>query len=254
MAKLGTFVWYDIMTRDVDAASRFYTQLFGWTVRSIDMGGGVTYAMLQNGDQPFGGLMALPDAAAPSQWIGYIGVPELAETVARSKQLGAQVHREPTLIPNVGRFALLADPSGAVFAWFQGNVPPTSPVARHTEIGDVGWAELMTADLPRVRSFYAELAGWNVDSAMDMGDVGLYVMAKSEDEPVAGMVGKAPDMPGSSWSHYINVSSTDETVQKAKALGAHVLVGPEDVPGMVRFALLNDPTGALFGVAQSLQR
>ncbi len=254
MVRNGTFDWYDIMSRDVDVTTRFYTQLFGWTCKAVDMGPMGTYPMLHNGEQAFGGITRLREGEATSHWLGYLSTTDLDAAVGRTRQHGGLIRVPPTPIPGVGRFSVITDPGGAVVSLFQGNDPPTGPTARHTEVGDVGWAELMSAELPRARAFYTEVVGWDVSASIDMGEVGLYVLVKVGEEGVGGMVAKPPTLPASNWSFYVNVESADAVVEKAKSLGATVLVGPEDVPDMVRFALLTDPTGALFGVAQPLRK
>jgi uncharacterized protein len=115
----GIFSWNELMTRDAAASARFYTTLFGWSREEIDMQG-VTYNMFKSGDRAVGGMLTLPPEAQsmPVMWMPYVTVESLEASVDRAKELGATVHKEITTIP-MGRFAILADPQGAVIGLWQ---------------------------------------------------------------------------------------------------------------------------------------
>jgi predicted enzyme related to lactoylglutathione lyase len=112
MAPEGLFVWDELATGDVDGAQRFYEQVFGWT--TSDMGdeyGG--YRIFNRGETGVAGLMALPDPSVPVRWQPYVYVEDPDATVAKARELGAQVPLEPMDVPNVGRLAVIVDPQGA---------------------------------------------------------------------------------------------------------------------------------------------
>src|SRR6266511_3969071 len=115
----GVFVWDELMTTDVEAAKAFYGEVLGWTSRDQDMGG-MTYTLFQrSGDTAVGGCMARPEGVeAPPHWTVYIATDDVDASVVRAKELGANVFVEPTDIPNMGRFAVLQDPTGAAFGIF----------------------------------------------------------------------------------------------------------------------------------------
>jgi uncharacterized protein len=108
------FVWDELGTSDVDGAARFYEDVFGWTAEDAgpEFGG---YRLFKQGETNVGGLMAVPDPSIPTHWLPYVGVEDTDATVAKAKGLGARVVVEPMDIPQTGRFAVLADPQGAVF-------------------------------------------------------------------------------------------------------------------------------------------
>jgi predicted enzyme related to lactoylglutathione lyase len=111
----GTFVWDELTTTDVDGAKSFYGDVFGWTFHDEDMGG-MTYSVVQNAGSDIGGLMARPEGFdIPTHWKVYIASDDADATVAKATELGATVKVEPTDVPDVGRFAVLQDPVGAVF-------------------------------------------------------------------------------------------------------------------------------------------
>jgi uncharacterized protein len=115
----GIFSWNELMTRDAAASAKFYTTLFGWSREEMDMQG-FTYNMFKSGDRAVGGMLTLPPEAhsMPVMWMPYVTVENLEASVDRAKKLGATVHKEITAIP-MGRFAILADPQGAVIGLWQ---------------------------------------------------------------------------------------------------------------------------------------
>jgi hypothetical protein len=108
------------MCVDTKTAIRFYTQLFGWKTREVDMGPGGPYTMIANGDRDIGGVVAAKASDGhPSRWLGYVATDEVDATTKKVESLGGKVAVPPTDIPGVGRFAVLQDPVGAVIALFR---------------------------------------------------------------------------------------------------------------------------------------
>ena len=130
---MGTFLWgetnslcwNELTTTDAAAATKFYVGLFGWKTEAWPMGD-FTYTVLKNGDVPIAGVMPQPKemAGAPTSWTAYFAVSDCDATVKKAEKLGGKTFVPPTDIPNVGRFSILADPEGAVFAVIK-NAPPT---------------------------------------------------------------------------------------------------------------------------------
>jgi predicted enzyme related to lactoylglutathione lyase len=111
---VGVFVWDELGTTDVDAAQRFYEDVFGWTTDDPgpEYGG---YKIFNRGDRGVAGLMTNPDASIPPHWQPYVAVDDPDATAAKAKELGATVLAEPMDVPKVGRIAVLSDPQGATF-------------------------------------------------------------------------------------------------------------------------------------------
>ncbi len=108
----GTFCWDELQARDVDAAKKFYPALFGWKMKESP-----EYTEWHNGDTPIGGMMqSQAPPQVPAYWLPYFAVDDCDATVNKAKESGAQVFVGPMNYPGVGRFALLGDPQGAVFA------------------------------------------------------------------------------------------------------------------------------------------
>ena len=121
----GAFLWNELATSDIDAAKKFYGDVFGWTSRDMDMGGGMTYSIFERpGGGDVGGGMPLTEDmkthGVPPNWLAYLGTDDVDASAEKAKELGATVHMEPTDIEGVGRFSVLQDPTGAAFALFKG--------------------------------------------------------------------------------------------------------------------------------------
>ncbi len=115
----GTFCWNELMTRDAATAKKFYTELFGWTTEDSDMGEMGTYTMIKNGDKEVGGMMQMGDNVpeqVPAHWLSYIAVDDVDATVKKATDMGANICVPPTDIPNIGRFSVFTDPTGAGIA------------------------------------------------------------------------------------------------------------------------------------------
>jgi len=121
-----SLTWNELMTNDVDKAGAFYTNLFGYSAETRDMGG-FNYTSFMNGEQPAGGMMAItPEMGEgiPPHWAAYLAVEDCDDTVARAESLGGKVVVPASDIPGVGRFAFIADPQGAVFGVIKLANPP----------------------------------------------------------------------------------------------------------------------------------
>jgi uncharacterized protein len=120
-ASQGTFVWDELLTSDVGAAKSFYGEIFGWKSSDMDMGEGRTYTLFNKADDAnvAGCLAPPPGSEAPPHWYPYLATDDVDQTTAKAKELGATVYMEPTSMPDVGRFSVLADPAGATFGLLQ---------------------------------------------------------------------------------------------------------------------------------------
>jgi predicted enzyme related to lactoylglutathione lyase len=113
----GTFGWCELATPDVDAARRFYTELFGWTARE-SKNSDMPYTEWVAHDQPIGGMMPLmpQHGDAPPHWLPYVMVDDCDATVQKASAAGGSVCVSPMDIPHVGRIAVFNDPTGAMLA------------------------------------------------------------------------------------------------------------------------------------------
>jgi predicted enzyme related to lactoylglutathione lyase len=117
IGQTGALCWNEVATRDTHKAGEFYTQLFGWTAKTEDMGG-TLYTVFFKGDQMSAGMIQItPEwGDVPPHWMLYLAVDDCDASVERVKSLGGQVLVPPRDIPGTGRFAVLQDPQGAAFS------------------------------------------------------------------------------------------------------------------------------------------
>jgi predicted enzyme related to lactoylglutathione lyase len=112
------FVHIELGTTDVNKAKAFYGSLFNWTLEDMPMPSG-TYTMIKVGEGTGGGIMKHPVPGAPSAWLAYVQVDDIAASTKKAKSLGANIMQDVTEIPTVGSFSVLIDPTGAAIALFQ---------------------------------------------------------------------------------------------------------------------------------------
>ena len=156
--------------------------------------------------------------------------------------------RPGTDIPGVGRFAVVADPQGAVFMLFRdaGGTPPPPP-ANDTP-GLVGWHELMAADGEKALAFYQEFFGWKKDERVRHGADGRLLSVLDRDGEIGGMMTKPPQVPFACWRYYFNVDGIDAAAARVTANGGKVLNGPMEVPGGSFVLHATDPEGGFFAL------
>ncbi len=248
----GRFVWYELMTTDPEAATAFYGAVIGWSAAGSGVPG-VRYTILSTGEVPVGGLMALPpnvrDAGGRPGWLGYVGVEDVDAAAAKVTAAGGHIHHAPTDIPTVGRFAVAADPQGAMFCLFRGNdadmpVPPPVSMAP----GRIGWHELYANDPQTAFAFYAGEFGWTKAQAIDMGEMGTYQLFAIEGVDAGGMMARPPMVPAPAWLYYFAVPEIEAAVGRVKQHGGQVMHGPMQVPGGAMVAQCLDPQGAVFAM------
>ena len=248
--KHGAFVWYELMTTDTKAAEAFYDDVVGWT--SVDSGmPDANYTLFKTNDLRVAGLMTMPESALtmniPPAWLGYVGVDDVDAAAKKLAKLGGTVHRQPEDIPGVGRFAVVADPHGAVFALFKGD--GEMPDIKQMDPGSIGWHELMAGDLATDLPFYQEMFGWKKDEGIDMGDMGTYQLFAHNGAQIGGMMTKPATVPAPPyWGFYFNVDALDAAIARSTAKGGKVVNGPMEVPGGAWVVNCVDPQGACFNL------
>jgi predicted enzyme related to lactoylglutathione lyase len=119
---VGSFCWDELLSTDPEGAAQFYSKLLGYAVdEAMDMGPMGKYRIFKRGDRQTAGLMKVPPGAPQhSHWLTYIAVKNVDEAARNARELGAKVLMEAQDIPKVGRFVVLADPTGAAVCLFTG--------------------------------------------------------------------------------------------------------------------------------------
>jgi predicted enzyme related to lactoylglutathione lyase len=118
VGEASTLCWTELVTGDVDGAKAFYGGLFGWTTKSSSTGSAPDYVEIYREEQPIGGFLPRKEGwdQIPAHWMPYFFVVDCDAAVARAIELGGSVPVPAMDIPEVGRFAVLSDPSGAHFS------------------------------------------------------------------------------------------------------------------------------------------
>jgi uncharacterized protein len=246
----GRFVWYELMTTDVEAAKAFYAKVVGWGTRDASMPG-MAYTLFTVGEATVSGLMNLPEdlrkMGAQPHWLGYVGVNDVDAATNRIKRLGGAVHIPPTNIPDIGRLSIVADPQMAMLALVERLNTGQEQPAELDKPGRVGWHELLAADWKKAFAFYAELFDWQKADA-GIHPTGTYQLFSAGGRTIGGMFTKPLTVPVPFWLYYFNIGDIDAAAQRVKAGGGEILEGPVDVPGGGRVARCTDPQGAMFAL------
>ena len=245
----GRFVWHELMTSDPTAAQDFYGHVVGWSTSQWG-DGPEHYTMWMAGQTPVGGVMAVPEEAkkmgAPPKWLAYVEVPDVDATVDDAVALGATVLAPAQSVPDVGRFAVMQDPQGATFAVMASANPMVDE--GDPQPLEFSWHELTVNELSGAVGFYEKLFGWEKKGEFDMGPMGAYHMYGRDRFTYGGMMKKTADMPAPYWLHYVRVDSADAAADRAQKAGGTLILGPMEVPGGDRVAVMIDPQGAAFAV------
>src|ERR1051325_8013747 len=213
----GRFVWHELMTADPAAAQTFYKSVVGWETQKWG-DGSADYTMWMAGATPVGGVLPLTEEAksmgARPSWTAYVEVPNVDDTIAETTTRGGSVIVPAQTVAEVGRFAILRDPQGAVFAVITNATPLGDE--QDPERGTFSWHELMTTDWKSAAEFYSAIFGWDKKSEMDMGDMGTYHMFGRDRFTYGGMMNKPPHVAAPiHWLHYIQVDSADAAAERA---------------------------------------
>jgi predicted enzyme related to lactoylglutathione lyase len=246
----GRFVWYELMTTDLEAANAFYGEVVGWRTREASMPGS-RYTLFTAGDVSAAGLIDLPQdsqmhGAAP-QWVGYVSVDDVDAAAHHVKELDGTVYVPPTDIADVSRFSVVADPQMATFILVKWRDAGRQLLIQSGALGHVGWHELLTIDWERAFAFYREIFGWQ-KAAADAGPTGTYLQFSAGGQTIGGMFNKPATAPTSFWLYYFNVADIGAALDRVRAGRGKILEGPNEIPGGGRVARCTDPQGAMFAL------
>ena len=248
--KPSHFIWYELMTSDLDAAAKFYGAVVGWSVQGAATPG-MDYRQWSIDGVTIGGLMAAPPdasgAAMAPVWMGYLDVPDVDAAVAKIKAAGGESWMPATDIPGVGRIATVTDPQGAAFYVMAPIGDGVSQSFSPGLPGHGGWNELHTSDRQAGFAFYAEHFGWGKSDEFDMGPMGTYVLFNTGGEAIGGMM-NSPDSPRPTWLYYFSVDDIHAAKARVETAGGAVLSGPHEVPTGDWVLRARDPQGAMFAL------
>lgn len=254
--KPGSFCWMELATTDQGASKKFYTDLFGWTVDDMPMGPDEYYSMFKiDGKDAAAGYTLRKDQQAqgvPPHWMLYIATDDADDSARRVTELGGAVLAPPFDVMDIGRMAVVQDPTGATFCLWQAK--KHSGVGAKDVDGAFCWADLNTSDAARASEFYTRLFGWTLEKSEK--DPSGYLHIKNGDDYIGG-IPSAEQVPPNTpphWLLYFETSNCDASADKAKRNGAKIGFGPLSMEGVGRFAIVIDPQGAAFALFQSARK
>lgn len=242
----GKFLWYELVSHDIDTAKQFYGRLFGWSFTEVGLAQN-RYHVISNRGTYIGGIVHDPDMGKAAQWIGFIST-ENPDRLAKSVvSEGGEIVVPPGIAPDLGRYVVFKDPQGAVLGGlksFSGDPPDTLPQA-----GAWIWAELWSTDPQQAAEFYKELLDYRVfqDTGTEQPD--NYILV-SNGFARAGVVPTLYDDTPPFWLPYVRVESMKQAVDTAKQSGGTILFEPEADVFTERIAILADPTGGVFALLE----
>ena len=243
----GAPCWADLSTADVEGARRFYSELFGWEAQAPSPEFGGYFMFTRDGVPVAGGMGPMGDMPGRNLWQVYLASADIEATLKTAAAEGAEIVSPPMAVADLGKQAIIVDPTGANLGIWQPVEFPGFTVL--SEPGTPSWFELHTRDHARAVAFYRATFSWATTVAGD-DDSFRYTTAASPDggEDVAGVMDAKSFLPEgvpSHWSVYWEVADAGEAADRAKALGGSVTAGPDDTPYGVLATCL-DPAGAQF--------
>jgi len=249
--KQGTPSFVDLATTDEAGATKFYGDLFGWTEEAMPMGPDQYYHMFSLKGSTVAGMYKISPEMGnhPPYWATYITVSNADEAGQRAVAAGGKLVMEAMDVFDAGRMVGIQDPQEAFVNLWQAKNHIGSQIVN--EPGAVTWNELLTTDADAAGQFYSKVLGVEVEK-MPMPGM-EYTVIKVDGNMVGGIMNKTPEMGPvpSHWGVYFAVDDTDAMVKKAESLGAKVMVPPQDIPEVGRFAVLQDPQGAVFSIIKT---
>lgn len=242
----GRFVWFEYVSQDARKAQGFFGELFGWSTKAVPLPEG-SYTMIAASDgNTIGGYAPGPAGQKEAGWLPYLQVQSVADISEKLKKAGGSVMKPAFKVGDIATMAVVMDPQGAGFALWQPVKAEEPPAAA---AGHFCWNELASKDPAASVKFYTQIGGFTTKS-MDMGPGGTYHLLESDGKSRAGvMAQQMPNQPHT-WLPYVQVANADQTADKAKRLGATIVVPPTQIPNVGRFSIFVDAQGAATGILQ----
>ena len=245
----GVFSWVDLGTSDTEGAKAFYGGLFGWSFLDIPTDSGVVYSMAQLEGYNVAGLGPLDpgmqEQGIPPYWSAYIKHDDVDAVAAKAGEAGGTIMLPPFDVMDSGRMTVIQVRTGAAFGVWQ----PKQHIGAQLVIipNTLTWNELQTNDLEAAREFYSTVFGWAYEV-----DASGYVVCIAGDRPQAGMMkiqedwGPVPP----NWTNYFLVADIEASAAKVTELGGTLMVPPNSIGEMGKFAVAQDPQGGHLSIIE----
>ena len=262
----GNPIWFDLVSSHADASMRFYSDLLSWEFESIDMGGGNSYHLAVDNDRNVAGIGNRPPDIAVSEresfWLTHLYTSDVysisEKVVSRGGSLITEAHdvQVPGQEELVGARCTLRNPAGGVFSLWQSGVGQGCEV--FGEPGTFCWVEYHTSNAEAATQWHSSVFDVSfipveVEESDGSGSSTLHMMQCGTNETSCAFVEVPADRMLTEvpfWMNYVMVSDMDESVGRAKELGAKVPFGVGAIP-FGKYATIIDPQGAVLGLWQS---
>ena len=238
---LGTPIWIELNTTDIDGARRFYAGLFGWESEepNQEFGGYVNFTRA-------GSLIAGGMNMGGAEWHVYLATEDATKTAEVAAASGAEVAQPVMDVGDMGRMAVLSDPGGARTGLWQAGRHPG--FVTYAEPGAPSWFELHTSNFQGSLAFYRDVFGLESMVISDTDEF-RYAVLSASGQQVAGVADDSSHLaPGASyWRVYLWTEDVDASAAKVTELGGQVRRPAEDTP-WGRLAEVSDPSGVVFSL------
>ena len=236
----GTFVGSDLITEDVEAAARFYGELFDWDMEKVKDG----YSINHKG-RLIASISPIEDddpEVTRSFWLVGIVVNNLKGSLSAAQKNNAEIVENTRKVEGgYGSFAVIRDAEGAPLMLIQ---PGKNPVGGTTGPGAWIWTELWTDDIEKAAQFYENVVGV-AHKDYDRGGEPYHVFT-SQGAARAGIIKIPAELetvkPG--WAPYVGVTDLAESLKKVEELGGKIIFKNTEHPASGAVSLILDPTGA----------
>ncbi|MDN5767925.1 MAG: VOC family protein [Humibacillus sp.] len=248
----GTPCWADVIVDEVESATSFYADLFGWEFQALPPEAGGYVMAYRDGHVVAGlGPKGPGREQMASSWTCYLATTDAEATVALAQSSGGVFFTDPLDVLELAQMAIGADAAGAVFGIWQGKAHSGADLVN--EPGALCWAESLSRDYALSLDFYRDVFGYRLHEVGQGGfRYSIATLDSDPDRPVSG-VGAIPseaptDLP-SHWMPYFAVADCDRSAARVSELGATVVQPPLDTPNG-RVALVAGPQGETFSLMQ----
>ncbi|MGH9936760.1 MAG: VOC family protein, partial [Blastocatellia bacterium] len=182
----------------------------------------------------------------PPHWQSYVAVESADEAAKAIIAAGGKTLMDPFDVFDSGRMTVAQDPAGATFGIWQARNHIGARI--NNEANALCWHELATRDTAASSDFYSKVFGWNPQTK-EYGPM-VYTEFHLGGQAIGGMYPMPPEMAGVPpyWAPYFAVDNCDAQSERASSLGAKIIMAPQDIPNVGRFAMIADPQGAVFSI------
>jgi predicted enzyme related to lactoylglutathione lyase len=232
----GKFVWHDLLTDDVEAAQKFYGNVFGWTFESTK-----DYTQIFNEHDLIGGMMQVrssDEQKTKAVWLPSISVANVDKSVEYLKSKKGKVLKGPLDMEERGKGVLVSDPQGAEIVLL--HTKDGDPKDITSQVGDWLWNELWTNTPKESYAFYRHIGGYDGYIMRDG-----YRILQYKGKWRAGIRDISEEALTAQWIPAIRVSDLKETISKVRSSGGEVLISPHEELHNGNVALISDNKGAV---------